>query len=231
MASSTAVKQKGKGISRPTKSVASDFDDKPLWNHVKVLSVPPNGGGNRVWSCNFCNKQVTGSYSKVKAHLLKISGHGVAICKEITHEVCATLKMENEEAEKKKTDAQLNARKKADYVSLPEGSDLSQLKKRKGSNGGALEKSFNICNRNIADKLAARMFYASGLSFNLATSPYYKKYSEFLAANSLPGYVPPTFNRLRTTLLAQEKAHINRKLQPIKDTWKRKGLSICSDGW
>ncbi|XP_075099048.1 uncharacterized protein LOC107821901 [Nicotiana tabacum] len=210
MASSTAVKQKGKGISRPTKSIASDFDDKPLWNHVKVLQF---------------------LLMEVETECGLISGHGVAICKEITHEVCATMKIENEEAEKKKTDAQLNARKKADYVSLPEGLDLSQLKKRKSSNGGALEKSFNICNRNIADKLAARMFYASGLLFNLATSPYYKKYSEFLAVNSLPGYVPPTFNRLRTTLLAQEKAHINRKLQPIKDTWKRKGLSICSDGW
>ncbi|XP_070035007.1 uncharacterized protein [Nicotiana tomentosiformis] len=210
MASSTAVKQKGKGISRPTKSIASDFDDKPLWNHVKVLQF---------------------LLMEVETECGLISGHGVAICKEITHEVCATMKIENEEAEKKKTDAQLNARKKADYVSLPEGLDLSQLKKRKSSNGGALEKSFNICNRNIADKLAARMLYASGLLFNLATSPYYKKYSEFLAVNSLPGYVPPTFNRLRTTLLAQEKAHINRKLQPIKDTWKRKGLSICSDGW
>nr|XP_009788797.1 PREDICTED: uncharacterized protein LOC104236553 [Nicotiana sylvestris] len=47
----------------------------------------------------------------------------------------------------------------------------------------------------------------------------------------MPDYVPPTYNRLRTTLLAQEKAHIDRKLQPIKDAWKRKGLSICSDGW
>ncbi|KAM3325673.1 hypothetical protein P3S67_000798 [Capsicum chacoense] len=125
---------------------------------------------------------------------------------------------------------QLDARKKADYVSLPEGSDLSQPKKRKGSTGRALEK-FSFANRNIADKLAARMFYASGLSFNLATSPYFKKYSEFLAANPIPDYIPPTYSRLRTTLLAQEKANINRKLQPIGDTWKTKGLSICSDRW
>ncbi|PHT58537.1 hypothetical protein CQW23_00900 [Capsicum baccatum] len=221
---------KGKSILRPTKSVGFDFDDKPLSNHVQILMVAPNGSGNRIWSCNFCNKRVTGSYSKVKAHLLKLFGHGVAICKEISNEVCPTLKMENEEAEKKKSMVQLDARKKADYVSLPQVSDLSQQKKQKGSTGGALEKSFSIANRNIADKLAARMFYASGLSFNLATSPYFKKYSEFLAANPIPGYIPPTYNRLRTTLLAQEKTNINIKLQPIRDKWKRKGLSICSDG-
>lgn len=57
-----------------------------------------------------------------------------------------------------------------------------------------------------------------------------KKYSEFLAANVIPSYVPPTYNRLRT-LLAQEKTNIDRKTQLISDTWKWKGLSICSAGW
>ena len=47
----------------------------------------------------------------------------------------------------------------------------------------------------------------------------------------LAGYVPPSFDRLCTTLLAQEKEHINRLLQPIKDTWKKKGVSVVSDGW
>jgi len=36
---------------------------------------------------------------------------------------------------------------------------------------------------------------------------------------------------LRTTLLAQEKTHIDRKLQPTKDRWKKKELTICSNGW
>ena len=83
----------------------------------------------------------------------------------------------------------------------------------------------------MTDKLAAMMFYASSLSFNFANSPYFKKYSKFLAENFIPSYIPPSYNRLRSTLLAQEKTHINRKLQPIKGTWKKKGLSICSDGW
>ncbi|XP_025884405.2 uncharacterized protein [Solanum lycopersicum] len=75
------------------------------------------------------------------------------------------------------------------------------------------------------------MFYASGLSFNFVNSPYFKKYSKFLAENSIPVYIPSSYNRLRSTLLAQEKTHIDRKLQPIKGTWKKKGLAICSDGW
>lgn len=39
------------------------------------------------------------------------------------------------------------------------------------------------------------------------------------------------FNRIRTTLLAQEKEHIYQKFQPIRDAWKKKGVSIVSDGW
>ena len=52
-----------------------------------------------------------------------------------------------------------------------------------------------------------------------------------LACCRLAGYVPPSYNRLRTTLLAQEKEHVNRLLQPIKDTWRKKGVSLVSDGW
>ncbi|KAL7232464.1 hypothetical protein ACSBR2_010485 [Camellia fascicularis] len=121
--------------------------------------------------------------------------------------------------------------KKADYVSLLEGSNLLQNKKRKGSILGPLAAAFNVAERDIADKQAARMLYASALSFNLARCPYFRKYSQTLANSKLSGYSPPTYDKLRTTLLAQEKAHVNRKLQPIKDSWKKKGVSICSDGW
>ncbi|CAL5412655.1 unnamed protein product [Camellia sinensis] len=212
--STSKEKQKGKGKSvvlRPAKPQGIEFDDKPLWNHVKVLSIPVGGGGNRCWSCNYCNKKVTGSYSKVKAHLLKISNCGVEACKAIKDDVFETLKKEHEVVEKKRAQQHLDARKKIDYVSLPEGSDLLQNKKRKGSISGPLAAAFNVAKRDIADKQAARMFYASALK--------------------LSGYSPPTYDTLRTTLLAQEKAHVNRKLQPIKDSWKKKGVSICSDGW
>ncbi|KAK9923935.1 hypothetical protein M0R45_032331 [Rubus argutus] len=39
------------------------------------------------------------------------------------------------------------------------------------------------------------------------------------------------YNALRTTLLAKERKNIEFHLQPIKATWKDKGVSVCSDGW
>ncbi|XP_030936441.1 uncharacterized protein LOC115961638 [Quercus lobata] len=53
----------------------------------------------------------------------------------------------------------------------------------------------------------------------------------FRSNNNLAGYIPPGYNKLRTTLLQKERAHIEKLLRSIKDTWKEKGLSIVSDGW
>ncbi|RWR88545.1 hypothetical protein CKAN_01756600 [Cinnamomum micranthum f. kanehirae] len=131
----------------------------------------------------------------------------------------ATIKKEQESTDFRKAQQEQNARKVSEYVSLPSGLDLKLPKKHKG----ALETSFNVADKDIDDKAAARMFYACGLPFNLARSPYY--------INRLTGYTPPSFDRLHTTLLKQEKEHINRLVQPIKDTWRKKGLSLVPDGW
>ena len=52
--------------------------------------------------------------------------------------------------------------------------------------------------REIADSEIARMFYTRGLSFHFARNPYYAR--AFKSASQLPGYVPPGYNALRTTL-------------------------------
>ena len=71
-------------------------------------------------------------------------------------------------------------------------------KRRKGSIG-SIEKAFNMGAREIADSKIARMFYIGGLSFHFARNPYYAR--AFKSVSQLPGYVPPGYNALRTTLL------------------------------
>ena len=93
-------------------------------------------------------------------------------------------------------------------------------KKRKTSGSGswsgtdsntAIGKSFNLKLRDQMDVEVARMFYASGLPFHLARSPYYVSCTQFAANNALASYVPPGYNKLRTSLLQQERAHMERK--------------------
>eukprot|EP00267_Zea_mays_P045970 XP_020398306.1 uncharacterized protein LOC103634671 [Zea mays] len=52
----------------------------------------------------------------------------------------------------------------------------------------------------------------------------------FAANNPIGGYVPPSY-KLRTSILMQERTHVERMLQPVKETWSSKGVSIVSDGW
>ena len=75
------------------------------------------------------------------------------------------------------------------------------------------------------------MFYTGGLPFNFARNPYYCNFYAYAATYSIPGYVPPGYNALRTTLLQKEKAHVERLLKPIKDFWLENGVSIIFDGW
>ena len=101
--------------------------------------------------------------------------------------------------------------------------------KREGGVSAQLTQSFKIEERKQCDAEVARLFYTSGLSFNVANNPNYR--SSYTRASHIPGYVPPGYNALRTTLLDNEKRHVERMLQPIKKTWKDSGVSLCSDGW
>ena len=71
-------------------------------------------------------------------------------------------------------------------------------KRRKGSIG-SIKKTFNMGAREIVNSEIVRMFYTRGLSFHFARNPYYVR--AFKSASQLPGYVPPSYNALRTTLL------------------------------
>jgi len=86
--------------------------------------------------------------------------------------------------------------------------------------------------RNTLDCEIARMFYSSGLPFHLAISPYYRSaFSNATNTSNLSGYVPPTYNKLRGPLLSKERSHVENLLQPIRNSWNQKGVTIVSDGW
>ena len=75
------------------------------------------------------------------------------------------------------------------------------------------------------------MFFTGGLPFNLCRNPYYVSSYNYAATNNIPGYKPPGYNKMRTTLLEREKENVERLLEPTKATWREKGASIVSDGW
>ena len=94
-----------------------------------------------------------------------------------------------------------------------------------------LEKVFQNNARHELDSRIARMFYTGGLPFNFARNPYYCNSYACAATHSIPGYVPPGYNALRTTLLQKERAQVERLLKPTKDFWLENGVNIVFDGW
>ena len=56
-------------------------DEAPLWQYVTKLDKPPGStsksGGNTHFKCNYCGGVFLGSYSRVNAHLLKISNKSI----------------------------------------------------------------------------------------------------------------------------------------------------------
>ncbi|KAH1239093.1 hypothetical protein GmHk_08G023609 [Glycine max] len=85
-----------------------------------------------------------------------------------------------------------------------------------------VENVFNLQARKIHDHEIARMFYSSGMPFHLARNPHYSKAFAYAANNQISGYQPPGYNKLRTTLLQNERRHVENF---------QKGVSIVSDGW
>jgi hypothetical protein len=203
--------------------VPPDEDEKkPLWRYAEILERTGKGlGGNVRIRCRLCNHVWNGSYSRVKAHLLKIPGFGVKFCRVVTVHVLEQLK------------AKVVAASVVANRTLPRDIPLpvegNEKRKRRGVS--AIESSFNLDVRRQLDELIARMFYTGGLPFNLARNPYFRKAFMFATNNPIGGYVPPSYNKLRTTLLVQERTHVERMLQPLKETWSSKGVSIVSDGW
>ena len=49
----------------------------PFWQYVTKVEKPPGAcvkkGGNTYFKCNYCDIVYLGSYSRIKAHLLKIN--------------------------------------------------------------------------------------------------------------------------------------------------------------
>uniref|UniRef100_A0A7N2LH57 BED-type domain-containing protein n=1 Tax=Quercus lobata TaxID=97700 RepID=A0A7N2LH57_QUELO len=92
----------------------------PLWKYVTRLEKASVGGGNVSFKCNYCEKTFKGSYSRVKAHLLKLPKFGIQACAKVGDEY------QNEMQKLEDTFEESSRRlKKLKLVSLPTDSPTS----------------------------------------------------------------------------------------------------------
>ncbi|KAL4611970.1 hypothetical protein ACB092_08G164500 [Castanea dentata] len=225
-------------------------DESSLWQYATKVEKPAGAsvksGGNTYFKCNYCGVVYMGSYSRVKAYLLKIPNKGIKPCPKVTPSHRLEMQQMHDQVENDKL-----KRKWRSQIPLPppppgrgpipispfrrhEMSDSTNpidCKRRKVAVNNTLEKAYQNNARHELDSRIARMFYTGGLPFNFARNPYYRNSYAYAATHSIPGYVPLEYNALRTTLLQKERAHVEGLLKPIKDFWLENGVSIVSDGW
>ncbi|XP_010462861.1 PREDICTED: uncharacterized protein LOC104743486 [Camelina sativa] len=219
----------------------SNIDDKaPLWIYVNKIEKMVGGGSWR-FECKFCSTKYSGSNWRATTHLLKDGAKGIKECLKVTSQQRANMRKLVDECKKRiqraapKTVLLPSSTRNASHSSLdydmsyivPIANELDP--KRRKTMDSPLAKAFKNEEREQCDGEVARMYYTGGLSFNLARNPHYQ--NSYKRASNIPGYVPPGYEALRTGLLQKEKKNLELHLQPLKNSWKQKGVSICSDGW
>jgi len=207
---------------------ATEEEDKtkPLWRYVSNLRKTL--GGNNMIKSSLCDFSFIRSYTRVRAHLLKIIGGKVKICSNVTPLKLIEFKYLDNEASLK-----INYSKKKKVPLPPISNEGNQTNTDLNSKlKGSLQVTFNIQVRDTLDCEVAMMFYSSRLPFHLARSPYYRRAFSYASNTSnLSGYVPPTYNKLRSHFLSKERSHVENLMQPIRNSWNQKGVTIISDGW
>jgi hypothetical protein len=128
----------------------------PLWRYVNKIAKTGKGkGGNAKSICRLCDRDISGSYSRVKAHLLKMGDGGVKACPKVTIDILVQLKSEQDKADaSSRSNTPLN-------IPLPSDGNGSGSKRK----ASAIEASFDLETRNKLDALIARMFYTAGEKF------------------------------------------------------------------
>ncbi|KAL9230831.1 hypothetical protein vseg_006129 [Gypsophila vaccaria] len=118
----------GKEKSKPKNPI--DYEKTPLWRHVEVVGGNDDGGGNRAWVCNYCGHGWSTSYSRVTGHLLALKNVGIAPCSKVALEILDQLKIEENIVQLIAMKKKEVAKQRANYMTLPESSDLVKPKKR-----------------------------------------------------------------------------------------------------
>lgn len=170
------------------------------------------GGGNVVWSCNFSKGEFKSTYYRVKGHLLGIPC-GLAACKAVNatqryglekHDTVGLWNVVATSRKFQKHDDPLPFLRNASSK-FGGGAEIQPQKRRAAPTYAPMDKTYQQDKRDEVDLTVAFFFYLNFISFNVARSPFFIEMCPTLVKKAPIGYMPPTSERLTTTLLAKAK--------------------------
>ncbi|GLJ44428.1 hypothetical protein SUGI_0931890 [Cryptomeria japonica] len=194
---------------------------------VEVV-MAPNKSTSKGWKhvtrngtylhCNLCSKVYTGTLTRIKDHLLGISGGkggGVTACPNVSKEIRDILEKEQASSIAGKMQVAQKKQRIEEDVSRSTSimSSSSSLPKATGTSkeSGTLKSLWKPVEKQQVDDALADLFYTSATPFNVARNPHFRNAIQKVAEFG-KGYTPPTSEAFRTSLLERSKERVTEKL-------------------
>ena len=204
-----------------------------LWERVKCTQSYSGGisgtTGSKVWFFPYCKMQKSGSVARVRWHLLGMGKkEQITVCNNVPSTEKASIQKQFNDLEKlKQFEGSIQTSNSASGAMLGGPQTSSELH----ASTSQLNNLWDVKGRGNLDASVGRFFFANGIAFNVCRSPYWKDMVRDLVNTAPKGYKPPSYEKMRTSVLSEERARIEARLHDIKYGWKDSGISIVSDGW
>ena len=78
----------------------------------------------------------------------------------------------------------------------------------------------------------ATAFYEANIPFNVVRHPAFANAVREAVCHRMPAYKPPSYNAIRTTLLAAKKKNLDKQVkEKLGNSIDKYGVTLCCDGW
>ena len=187
---------------------APEFDECDVVDQLASASGKPST--NPLVECKHCNKQFRAGAYRIRGHPLGLNDGGVAGCL-----ACPDNVLEKFQKLQDVSEAQAQKkRKRVEIEQLTSGSG-SVTDSALGTNTQpTIVQLFKPEVTAEADAAVGRFIFAEGIPFVKTDSPYFSAMLSSVAKAG-PNYRPPSREKLRTTLLDKEVAHVEKLLEVV----------------
>ncbi|KAH7442198.1 hypothetical protein KP509_03G076400 [Ceratopteris richardii] len=189
------------------------------------------------WHCKYCGRIQTSSVTRVLIHLCKLSGE-CSPCNGIPDDIYEKCRKKYLPLKRRKGSLPQHEVVSPDHdnigignaPSISIGSVAPTMSSHECEEGTSLPKrNKGVCESGSGSSRQPTLAQVSGgVSGTLTFLKERQKVAEIEIARTI---IDVSYNDMRTKKLDEEKARIDRSLEPVRAGWAKYGCSILSDGW
>ncbi|KAI3855852.1 hypothetical protein MKX03_004752, partial [Papaver bracteatum] len=180
---------------------------------------------NNCFKCKYCKRDFSGGVARVKSHLSGIKGRDISVCVQVPEEVQAAAVIAIGEAgvtvSGTKRDRSSTVSVGESSVSVSEEPTLQQT---------SIPAMLSKKDKDAVDMKVALCFFLNNIAFNVIQTPGFIEMIKVVSDYGI-GYSLPSYSTLRTKLVVNTKADVERYVNEVKESWSLTGCTIMSDIW